>query len=266
MGTGQDVLHSYGANQGIVSSDRASIVIDSGFHNAVANQILQRIRAAKKRKLFVVNTHYHSDHVFGNRIFGNAGAAIIAHEKCARSMRTHSRKLLDGYRKRDPRIARLLRGVEVTYPTIMFRDRISLHLEGNLNAEIIHPGARAHTDGDSMIWVEEDRVLFAGDIVWVGYHPNLEDADIGGQVRVLRTILRLKPRRIVPGHGPVCGLREVRLLIRYLDEFDENRAAALKQGLTGERLLRRVIPRWSWGWRMRWLAESYIREAAKGSV
>ncbi len=266
LGTGEDVLHSYGANQGIVSSDRASIVIDSGFDNRVANQILQRIRAAKKRKLFVVNTHYHSDHVFGNSVFANTGAVIIAHEKCRRSMRTQSEKLLGGYRKRDPRIARLLRGVEVAYPTITFRDRISLCLDENLNAEIIHPGVRAHTDGDSMIWVEEDRVLFAGDIVWVGYHPNLEDADIEGQVHALRTILRLKPRRIVPGHGPVCGLREVRRLVQYLQEFEENRVAALKEGLTSERLVRRVIPRWSWGWRMRWLAESYVQQAAKGSV
>jgi cyclase len=265
LGAGEDVLHSYGSNQGIVSSDRASVIIDSGFHNRVASEILRRVRASRP-KLFVLNTHYHSDHVFGNSILSKAGASIIAHEKCRKSMRKQSQKLLDGYRRRDPRISRLLQNVEIAYPDITYRDRLSFHLGDNLNAEIIHPEVRAHTDGDSMLFVREDRVLFAGDVVWVGYHPNLEDADIQGQVRALRTILRLKPRRIVPGHGPVCGLREVRRLIRYLEEFDESRVAALKEGLTGDRLVRRVIPRWSAGWRMRWLAESHIQSMAKSSV
>ncbi len=263
MGTGEDVLHSYGANQGIISSRRACAVIDSGFHITVAKQILRRVPVSRRRQLFVLNTHYHSDHVFGNGVFAKAGAVVIAHERCELSMRTQSLKLLDDYRKQDPRLTRLLRGVEISYPTIVYNDRISVQLSEDLNTEIIHPSVRAHTDGDSMLFVRKDRVLFAGDVVWVGYHPNLEDADIQGQVRALRKILELKPRRIVPGHGPVCGLGEVRRLIRYLEEFDENSAAALKEGLTGERLVRRVIPRWSWGWKMRWLAESYIREIAK---
>ncbi len=99
LGTGEDVLHSYGANQGMVSSCGASVIIDSGFHNKVANGILQRVRASGKRKLFVVDTHYHSDHVFGNNVFARAGAVVIAHENCGLNMRTHSRKLLDDYRR-----------------------------------------------------------------------------------------------------------------------------------------------------------------------
>ncbi len=263
IGEGDDVLHSYGCNQGLVFGDKLVVIIDTGFHNKVANGILRRVRASGNRKLFVVDTHYHSDHVFGNSVFAKAGAVVIAHENCELSMRTQSLKLLDDYRRRDPRLSRLLRRVEIAYPSIMYNDGMSLRLGENLGAEIIHPSVRAHTDGDSMVWVREDRVLFAGDIVWVGYHPNLEDADVLGQVSALRRVLGLKPRRIVPGHGPVCGLGEVRRLIRYLEEFDENMAAAIDEGLTGERLVRAVIPGWSWGWRMRWLAESYIREIAK---
>ena len=175
-------------------------------------------------------------------------------------------KLLDGYRRRDPRISRLLQNMEIAYPEITCPERLSFHLGDNLNAEIIHPEMRAHTDGDSMLFVKDDSVLFAGNVVWVGYHPNLEDADTQGQVRALRTILRMKPRRIVPGHGPVCGLREVERLIRYLEEFDENSAAVLKEGLTDERLVRRVIPRWSWSWTMRWLAEPEIRHVAEVAI
>ncbi len=264
IGVGDDALHSYGSNQGLIIDSQSSLVFDTGFHKQTATQILTRVKQKSKR-IIVVNSHYHSDHVFGNNVFADARASIIAHEKCRRTMWAKSQKLLNEYRRRDPRLSRLLRGVEVAYPGITYRDRISSYLDEELSVDIIHPETSAHTDGDSMLFVRTDRVLFAGDILWVGYHPNLEDADIQGQVRALRTILKLNPRKIVPGHGPVSGLREVKSFIRYMEEFGKNAGKGLTEGLTGDELVRRVIPSWSWHWKMRWLAESYIRGLPKKS-
>ncbi len=153
---------------------------------------------------------------------------------------------------------KLLQKVRVTYPTITYKDRLNVHLD-EVEAQIIHPGERAHTDGDSMVYVPEDRVLFSGDVLWVGYHPNLEDADLQGQVRALRRILRLKPRKIVPGHGPVCSISEVKRFVRYLEEFDRNLCSALADKLTLDQTVDRSIPAWSSGWKMRRLAETYVR-------
>src|SRR5438093_961186 len=261
LGRGEDVLHSYGANQGFILGKRASLVVDTGFHEKVAASILRRVNS-KTRRIFVLNTHYHSDHVFGNSVFADTRAVIIANQNCSRSMKVKSEKLLDGYRKRDPKLSRMLRGVKIAYPDITFAREIETQLDDLLEAEITHPAARAHTDGDSMAFVPRDRVLFAGDILWVGYHPNLEDADLQGQIRALKMILRLKPRRIVPGHGPVCGPREVERLIRYLEELDRNIRSGTRKGLTGDEFVRHVIPRWSWDWKMRWLMESSISNLA----
>jgi len=262
LGRGEDVLHSYGANQGFILGKRASLVVDTGFHEKVAASILRRVNS-KTRRIFVLNTHYHSDHVFGNSVFADTRAVIIANQNCSRSMKVKSEKLLDGYRKRDPKLSRMLRGVKIAYPDITFAREIETQLDDLLEAEITHPAARAHTDGDSMAFVPRDRVLFAGDILWVGYHPNLEDADLQGQIRALKMILRLKPRRIVPGHGPVCGPREVERLIRYLEELDRNIRSGTRKGLPGDEFVRHVIPRWSWDWKMRWLMESYISNLAR---
>ncbi len=177
-------------------------------------------------------------------------------------MLAKSEEFLHGYQRKDPRLSKLLQGVKVAYPNITYRDRISVQMGRSLLAEIIHPAARAHTDGDSMVFVPRDRVVFAGDILWVGYHPNLEDADLQGQIRALKMILRLKPRRIVPGHGPVCGPREVERLIRYLGELHRNIRSGLRKGLTNDELVRHAIPRWSWDWKMRWLMESYVSNLA----
>ena len=110
-----------------------------------------------------------------------------------------------------------------------------------------------------MVYVPEDRALFSGDVLWAGYHPNLEDANTPGQVRALRQIIRLEPRKIVPGHGPVCGLFEVRRLIRYLEQFDRNLYKALVDKLTLDQTIDRTIPIWAREWKMRRLAENYVR-------
>ncbi len=264
IGAGDDIFHSYGANQGLVEGKRVGIIVDSGFHNPVAREILHHVQT-RTRTTLVVNTHYHSDHIFGNSIFEETGAPIIAHEKCGRSMYARSEDLLAGYRRRDRRLSRLLQGVRIAYPRITYQDRLTAHLDDDLQAVIIHPSVRAHTDGDSIVHIPRERVVFAGDVLWVGYHPNLEDADVQGQIQALRMILRLKPRRIVPGHGPVSGLREVKRLIKYLEEFDRNTRSGLRKNLRDDELVRHVIPKWSRDWKMRWLMESYIRTLARNN-
>ncbi len=258
IGGGDDVLHSYGANQGFVVNGDTCIVVDSGFHNRTAQQILARVRKSRPKRLLLVDTHYHSDHVFGNSVFAENGAAVLSHEKCRRAMRARSARLLSKYRARDPRLAKILEKVRVSYPSLTYRDRLRAYLSEDLTVEVFHPGGRAHTDGDSIVHVTDDRVVFAGDVLWVGYHPNLEDSDIQGQIRALKMILRLKPLRVVPGHGPVCGLREVRRFIRYLEELDRKSKGALKEGLGPDEMVRDAVPSWSDGWKMRRLVESYL--------
>jgi len=252
------VLHSFGANQGFVLNGDSGLVVDSGFHNRTALQILRRVRKLRPERTVLVNTHYHSDHVLGNSVFAHKGTVALSHEKCRRSMRRHSERLLTMYRARSPELARLLEGVEVSYPSLTYRDRVRLFVEDDFQVDVFHPGVRSHTDGDSIVHVPKDRVVFAGDVLWVGYHPNLEDSSVQGQVRALRMILRLNPRKIVPGHGPVCGLSEVRRFIRYLEELDRNSRRALRDGLSPEEIVNRVIPSWSQGWRMKGLVAAYL--------
>jgi len=185
LGDGEDVLHSYGANQGYVFNGESCLVVDSGFHNGTGSQILQRVHKEHPKRLILVDTHYHSDHVFGNSVLGNDGAAIISHENCRRRMLAQSPSLLIKYRARDPRLSKLLHGVKITYPTITYTDRLKVHLD-KVEARIIHPGGRAHTDGESMVYVPEDRALFSGAALWVGYNPNLENANTPGEVKPLR--------------------------------------------------------------------------------
>ncbi len=263
VGGGDDVFHSYGANQGFVAEGDGCVVVDSGFHNRTALQILGRVRRLRPRTMLLVDTHYHSDHVLGNGVFAAKGAVVLSHEKCRRSMQRKSPVLLEKYRARDPRLAKILRGVEVSFPSLTFRDHVQIHVGRDVPLDVFHPGVRAHTDGDSIVHIPDERVVFSGDVLWVGYHPNLEDSNIQGQIRALRMILKLNPKRIVPGHGAGCGTSEVRRFVRYLEELDRNSRRGLEEGWSGKELAHRAVPSWSRDWQMRRLVEGYLRKLAR---
>ena len=255
IGKGDDVYHSYGANTGLIIGREACLVVDTGFHHRTANQLLSVARKHSPKRLYVLNTHYHSDHVFGNLPFTEAGASIIAHENCRRSMMDQSEVLLNKYRNRNSRLARMLRRVKVSYPNITLRNNLTLHLDKETTVDIVHPVAVAHTNGDSVAVCREDGTVFAGDIFWNRYHPNLEDARIKGQIQALQWILKTRPRRIVPGHGRVASPDDVRTAIRYLRELEKSIRAvrAHKKPTTNP------IPPWTRNWKMKWLMDEYLR-------
>jgi cyclase len=178
-------------------------------------------------------------------------------------MRKRSERLLAKYRGGNPKLARLLAGVEVSYPSLTFRDRVRLFAGDGFPIEVFHPGVRAHTDGDSVVHVPDDKVVFAGDVLWVGYHPNLEDSSIQGQIRALKMILRLKPKKIVPGHGPVCGPVEARRFMRYLEQLDRNIRQTVREGWGPEDIVDKTIPAWSRDWKMRRLVEAYLQKISQ---
>ena len=255
IGNGDDVYHSYGANTGFIVGREACLIVDTGFHLRTADQLLSAVRKHSPKRLYVLSTHYHSDHVFGNLPFTEAGASIIAHENCRRSMLDQSEGLLNKYRKRNKRLAELLRRVQVSYPSVAFRNNLTLHLDEETTVDIVHPVAVAHTNGDSVAVCREDGTVFAGDIFWNRYHPNLEDAQIKGQIQALQWILKTKPRRIVPGHGRIASPDDVRTAIRYLRELEKS----IRAVRTHKKPTTNLIPPWTRNWKMRWLMDEYLR-------
>src|SRR2546428_6435304 len=167
----------------------------------------------------------------------------------------HSEGLLNKYRKRNKRLAELLRRVKVSYPSVAFRNNLTLHLDEETTVDIVHPVAVAHTNGDSVAVCREDGTVFAGDIFWNRYHPNLEDARIKGQIQALRWILKTRPRRIVPGHGRVAGPDDGRTASRDLRRLEEN----IRDVRTQKKPATNPIPSWTRNWKMKWLMDEYLR-------
>lgn len=181
---------------------------------------------------FIINTHWHGDHVGGNENFAEAGAVIVAHENVRHRMsRDQFVAVFDLTVPAAPAMA---------LPVVTFSQGVTLHLNGD-DVRIIHV-AHAHTDGDALVHFERANVLHMGDIYFNGQYPFI-DLDSGGgihgMIEAIERGLALADEQtvIVPGHGPLSNRAELAAYGAMLAGF-RNRIAALKaKDMTLEQVL-----------------------------
>jgi glyoxylase-like metal-dependent hydrolase (beta-lactamase superfamily II) len=112
-----------------------------------------------------------------------------------------------------------MEGTKIAYPFIAFEDRLEVDLGGQ-KVELIYV-APSHSSGSILVYLPVEKVLFAGDVLFTGFHPFMGDGDIDGWVRTLDYIESLDVEKIVPGHGPVSGKKDVADMRSYLLAFDK---------------------------------------------
>ncbi|MFB9591189.1 MBL fold metallo-hydrolase [Streptomyces racemochromogenes] len=211
-------------NAGLITAGGRPALIDTAATEARARALKDAVaRVTPHAPGFVINTHPHGDHTFGNRLFAD-DAVIVAHEATRAEMDLAGLHLTGLW----PEVCWGDVGVEL--PTLTFRDPITLHL-GDIRAEVMHLGT-AHTKNDSVVWLPEQRVLFAGDIVMSGATPFCLTGSISGSLAVIAKLRALGPRTIVSGHGPVGGVELLDTTAAYLRHVQELAAAGIAAGLT----------------------------------
>lgn len=161
----------------------------------------------------LVNTHHHGDHTHGNYLFGDA--TIVAHERCRAEI------LAEG----PPGTSKLVASgtwtdvewgeITAAPPFLTYTDRVSLYVD-ELRCEVAHVGTPAHSTNDSIVWIPERRVLFAGDLLFNGGTPFLLAGSVAGALVAVSALKELDAETIVPGHGPVCGPEVIDQVLAYL--------------------------------------------------
>ncbi len=154
---------------------------------------------------FILNTHYHFDHTGGNEAFGEEGAVIVAHDNVRKRLSTP--QFITHFQRKMKPLAR--EGL----PVVTFAKEVTFHHNGD-TLHILHL-PDAHTDGDSIAHFEEENVIVAGDVIFNGMYPFIDvehGGSITGVINALDAITARADRRtvIVPGHGPVMKLSEVK--------------------------------------------------------
>jgi glyoxylase-like metal-dependent hydrolase (beta-lactamase superfamily II) len=186
-------LYAYTAegdpNSGVVVGPDSVLVIDAQATPAMA---------ADKPVRHVVLTHYHAVRVLGASFY--AGAAIITSDVTRAMIGERGQQDMDSEIGRFPRLFRGRESIPgLTWPTLTFHKRMTLWL-GEREVQIIHVG-RSHTAGDTVVWLPQERVLFAGDTVEYGATPYCGDAHFSDWPATLAAVRALGAERLVPGRG-----------------------------------------------------------------
>lgn len=223
------------SNAGLITDSGESMLVDTLFDLRLTQEMLDAMRRAApaaQRIGTVVNTHSNGDHTFGNRLV--EGAEIIASRACAEEM---SRDLGDPQRLAEMKRANNA-GTEVgafmaeifakfdfegvgyvPAPTVTFEGELERRV-GNKTVRLIQVGP-AHTRGDVLAYVPEDRVMFTGDILFINGHPIIWAGPVSNWIKACQLMLDLDLETIVPGHGPITDKRGAAAVKGYLEYIAE---------------------------------------------
>jgi glyoxylase-like metal-dependent hydrolase (beta-lactamase superfamily II) len=225
------------SNAGFVVGPHSVAVIDTLGNAAAARALLVDIRRRTTQPIaYVVDTHYHVDHVAGNGVFTNAGASVWAQRKVRCWIRSENERLIG------PQAPAELKAVvaRLEPPARVYDDDIEQPL-GALAVRWRHmPG---HTGGDTVVIVPSAKVVFAGDLLWRQMLPTLVDATTRTWVETLDVLLKEYPGyTFVPGHGDVATPADVAAFRGYLVALRTGVAAARARGTRGGTLVDAVLP------------------------
>ncbi len=190
------ILFGAGGNIGVSVGSDGILLVDTQY-TPLYGKIMEALRKISSQPIrFVVNTHWHGDHIGGNELMAKAGTIVVAHDDVRRRLinqRTNP--------KADFRNPPMPDG---TLPVITYSDRMTLHFNGD-DIEIFHVGP-AHTDGDTVVYFRKANVLHTGDLLGSGRFPVYvtdNGGTIHGMIAGLDRILTVvnADTKIIPGHG-----------------------------------------------------------------
>lgn len=256
-------------NAGIIDLGDRTIVIDPFISPMAAADLKRHAEELTGREVqLVINLHYHNDHTRGNQTF-KPGAMIMGTAEA----RSH---ILDGFDERiqsekswsedqlrqfeyslesspptqvDQRLmwygyhkARLesYQLLKATPPDLIVSDTTTIH--GTSRKILIIPTATAHTEGDMIVYLPDDDILFLSDQLFIERHPYMGDGNPKQWRSNLLEFHNLNPKTVVPGHGPLGGKGSLQDQIDYIDEIHEIVSEAVNEGMSLNEVISLAIP------------------------
>jgi cyclase len=217
---------------GVIVTRYGAIVVDALPFPIESSELAQFVsRVTRYGAKYIILTHYHADHVYGATYLPDA--RVVAHTRCRELLTRFGQPALDAAKAQEPELEQII----IRLPDVSFdKGEMGLQVGGRVVRLIHAPG---HTPDSLMVYVEDDRVLFASDVVMPV--PSIADGDIDSFRESLRKIVELPIENLVQGHGEVVLRGEVKEVVErnltYLDLIEEKTREVIDRGGTSRDLL-----------------------------
>ena len=236
------------SNSGLVVDNGVSMVVDSLYDLVLTAEMLEAMKMAEpvatKKIDILINTHGDGDHWFGNELVqaGEIYASILTVEYITQTSPGLMALMTRVFPPAPTALGRMIGkhfsryqfdGITPTYPNKAVSDSLSIHVGSKL-VELIVVGP-AHTPGDMLVYLPEERILFAGDIVFVHGTPVVHSGPISRYIQVLQDVLKMDIDIVVPGHGPITDKSGVEAMIEYLEYVYKESERRYKSGMSARR-------------------------------
>ncbi len=218
----------YTVNSTVIIGNKGVILVDTGFTDEVGKHLAAAIaRITPKPVTHVINTHHHGDHALGNVAF--PGAQIISSENCRSELEKTAAEWIQIVENATGRSFPGTRPV-LAHTTYRENTRVDLTLDGV--RMVLWTPRGSHTAGDMLVYLPDDRVLVAGDVLVHRIMPVFRDAHVKTWLETLEAAAKLDFVTAVPGHGPLMGKADVMKFHRMMAKFYAGVEAGYRKGLT----------------------------------
>jgi glyoxylase-like metal-dependent hydrolase (beta-lactamase superfamily II) len=223
-------------NAGFVTWDDGVLVVDSLYGSALVQGLWEQIRSVTDRPVrYVIDTHEHWDHCFGNQYFD--AALFLGHENCRRTLieRPDAARefgVQSMITRNQPAIAEEFRVVSILPPVITYAESMTV-FAGTRPVELRYLG-RAHTAGDTVVWLPNERIALTGDLFVNGRSPYAGDGYPRAWITALRRLEELSPATLVPGHGDLGAAADIATLRDWMAGAVATLDQARTRGMTQE--------------------------------
>ncbi len=274
-------------NAGLIDLGSEVVIYDTFLTPIAANDLLQSARSLfGRKKLIVVNSHFHNDHTWGNQVFANKSWMVssshtreLMAENCPqevewfkanldRRVAEYQNKLSSANEDQRDSILLMLgeyQGLQdalphfrLCLPAITFDQKMEFHGAKRI-AELIN-FENGHTRCDTVLYLPGDGILFLSDLLFVGCHPYLGDGNPQGLQSALRKLIRMQAEYYIPGHGPVGTKDDVQKMVEYIDDCVDIASSLVRGGGNYEEGIASLeIPQAYQRWKISWFFPENIR-------
>ncbi len=234
------------SNAGLVTDGDQALLVDTLFDEVLTDEMLRSMQDAtgftRQGIQSLVNTHANGDHTYGNGLLENA--EIIASEEGAKEQEEVPPEMLDAMVKGAPDMGELgdfvlqcfgdfkFEGISPRKPTKTFNDKMTMSV-GDKQVELIEVGP-AHTRGDVLVHVPDDKIVYTGDILFIDGTPIMWEGPVSNWIRACDLIMDMDAVAIVPGHGPITDQKGVQGVKDYLNYINVEARKRYEAGMPAD--------------------------------